>query len=156
MKSQLFIFAFVYLASGDMSRKKFLWLISKRLLSVLSFWSLIVSCLKFRSFIHFEFILCVWYKKWAQFPFLHITILSAVFPRVYMTSSRLIYFRTGRLYLLILFIYFIPPSTSFFSVNLFSISEPLFCCAFLFVHLVCLLDSIYKRNNIVFVFLGLI
>ena len=66
MRSQYFIFAFISLAFEDMSSKKLLWLRSKQLLPVFSFGVLMVSYLTFSSFIHFEFIFCVWCKKVVQ------------------------------------------------------------------------------------------
>uniref|UniRef100_A0ABI7ZEJ4 Uncharacterized protein n=1 Tax=Felis catus TaxID=9685 RepID=A0ABI7ZEJ4_FELCA len=56
MNSQLFIFAFISLASGDISSKKLLWPKSKRLLPVFSSRIFMVSCLTCRFVIHFEFI----------------------------------------------------------------------------------------------------
>ena len=57
MKSQCFIFAFVSLASGDISRKKLLQRMSKRLLPVFSSRILMVLGRTFRPLIHFELIL---------------------------------------------------------------------------------------------------
>ena len=66
LKSQEFIFAFVFLASRDMSNNKLLRPRSKKLVPVFSSRILMVSCLTFRSFIHFEFTMCVWYTKVVQ------------------------------------------------------------------------------------------
>ena len=74
MYSQYFVFAFVSLASRDMSRKKLQQLRSKSLLPIFSSRILMASCLTFRSFIHFE---CVWgygVRKWSRFIFLHVTV----------------------------------------------------------------------------------
>ena len=54
--------------------KMFLWLMSKRLLLVFSFRHCMVSCLKFRSSIHFEFIFGLWWKKWSVFILLHVSV----------------------------------------------------------------------------------
>ena len=48
---------------------KLLWPKSKRLLPVFISRILMISCLTFRSFIHFEFVFCVWCKKVVQFHF---------------------------------------------------------------------------------------
>ena len=69
MRFQWFIFAFVFLASRDMSNKKLLWLRSKRLLPVFSYRILMASCLTFRSFIHFEFIFVYDIRKWSRLFF---------------------------------------------------------------------------------------
>ena len=59
-------FAFVSLVSGDMLSKKLLRPRSKRFLPAFSSRILMASCLTLRSFIHFEFIFCVWCKKVVQ------------------------------------------------------------------------------------------
>ena len=65
MKSQKFIFAFVSLAFGDISKKQLLWLMSKRLLLVFSSRIFMFSSFTFRSLIQIYF--CVWCKKVIQF-----------------------------------------------------------------------------------------
>ena len=51
----MFIFAFVCLRSGDIARKIPLRLMSVSMLPVFSPWSLLVSGLRFKLFINFEF-----------------------------------------------------------------------------------------------------
>uniref|UniRef100_A0ABI7XKH0 Uncharacterized protein n=1 Tax=Felis catus TaxID=9685 RepID=A0ABI7XKH0_FELCA len=74
MRSQQFIFAFNFLAFGDVSNKKLLQLRSKWLLLVFSSKVLMVSCLTFGSFIHFEFIFVYGVKKWSSFILLHVAV----------------------------------------------------------------------------------
>uniref|UniRef100_A0ABI7ZUU8 Uncharacterized protein n=1 Tax=Felis catus TaxID=9685 RepID=A0ABI7ZUU8_FELCA len=57
-----------------MSNKKLLKLRSKRLLPVFSSGVLMVSCLTFRSFIHFEFIFVYGIRKWSSFILLHVAV----------------------------------------------------------------------------------
>ena len=75
MKSQKFIFAFVSFAFGDISRKKLLWQISKRLLPMFPSRILMDSCHTLRSFIHFEFIFVYGVREWSSFILLHIAVL---------------------------------------------------------------------------------
>ena len=63
IRSQKFVFAFVSLASGDISREKLPRPRSKRLLPAFSFKILMASCLTFRFFIHFEFIFVYGIRK---------------------------------------------------------------------------------------------
>ena len=74
MKSQKFIFAFVSFALGDISWKKLLWLISKRLLPMFSSRILMDSYLMLRSFIHFEFIFVYGVREWSSLILLHIAV----------------------------------------------------------------------------------
>ena len=71
---QWFIFAFISLAFGDISSKKLLQLRSKRLLPVFSSRILMVSCLTFRTFIHFEFIFVYGVRQWSRFILLHVVV----------------------------------------------------------------------------------
>ena len=89
-----FVDCFVSLAFGDVSCKKLLWPISKRLLPVFSSKIFMVSGLIFRSLNHFKFLFCVWCKKVVQFhsfavqvfqhhllkrlPFSHCTLFPAM------------------------------------------------------------------------------
>ena len=57
MESHLFIFSFVFLASGDMSDKILLQAMSEILLPIFSSIIFMVSGLIFKSLIHFEFII---------------------------------------------------------------------------------------------------
>uniref|UniRef100_A0ABI7X463 Secreted protein n=1 Tax=Felis catus TaxID=9685 RepID=A0ABI7X463_FELCA len=82
MRSQSFIFAFNSLAFGDVSSKKLLQLRSKRLLPAFSSRVLMLSCLTFRSFIHFEFIFVYSVRKWSSFILPHVAIqFSAPFAK---------------------------------------------------------------------------
>ena len=74
MRSQEFIFAFVSLASGDMSSKKLLQPRSKRFLPAFSSRILMASCIMFRSLIYFEFIFVCGLRKWSRFIFLHVAV----------------------------------------------------------------------------------
>ena len=60
------MFAFVSLASGDVLSKKLLQPRSKRFLPAFSLRIWMASCLAFRSFIHFEFILVYGVRKVVQ------------------------------------------------------------------------------------------
>uniref|UniRef100_A0ABI7XDA3 Secreted protein n=1 Tax=Felis catus TaxID=9685 RepID=A0ABI7XDA3_FELCA len=71
---QQFMFPFVSLVSGDVPSKNLLWPRSKRLLPVFSSRILMVFCLTFRSFIHFEFIFVYGVKKWSSFILLCVTV----------------------------------------------------------------------------------
>ena len=73
-KCQEFIFAFVCLASGDVSRKKLFWPMSNRLLPVSSSRVLMVSCLTLRSFFHLEFIFLCQARDWSSFALLHVAV----------------------------------------------------------------------------------
>ena len=66
-RPEMIMFAFVSLPFGNVSSKKLLWPKSKRFLLVFSSRILMVSCLTFRPFIHFEFIFFVWCKEVVQF-----------------------------------------------------------------------------------------
>ena len=68
------MFAFVSFASSYVSSKKLLLLKSKRLLPVFSFRILMVSCLTFQSFIHFNFIFVHGVRKWSRFILLHVVV----------------------------------------------------------------------------------
>ena len=56
IRSHLFIFAFISFALGDWSKKILLWFMSKNVLPIFSSRSFMVSCLRFKSLKHFEFI----------------------------------------------------------------------------------------------------
>ena len=56
MRSQLFILSFMSLALGDISVKMFMHGIFEIFLPMFSFWTLMLSQLIFKSFIHLEFI----------------------------------------------------------------------------------------------------
>uniref|UniRef100_A0ABI8AG29 Uncharacterized protein n=1 Tax=Felis catus TaxID=9685 RepID=A0ABI8AG29_FELCA len=68
------MFTYISLAFGDMSSKKLLQPKSKRLLPVFSCRILMVSCLTFRSFIHFEFIFVNGVRKWSSFNLLNVAV----------------------------------------------------------------------------------
>uniref|UniRef100_A0ABI7ZMZ4 Uncharacterized protein n=1 Tax=Felis catus TaxID=9685 RepID=A0ABI7ZMZ4_FELCA len=69
-----FIFAFVSLASGHVLSKILLWPRSKRFLPAFSWRILIISCLTFRDFIHFEFLFVYGVRKWSRSIFLHVAV----------------------------------------------------------------------------------
>ena len=88
-------------------------------------------------------------------PYKVITVLLTIFLMLYMTSPWLIYYVTGGLYLLIPFIYFAhsPQPPPFW--------QPPICSLYLWIyfHIVssfCFLDSTYKWDHAVFLFLWLI
>ena len=74
IRSHLFIFAFVFFAWEDRSKKILLWLMSKSVLPMFSSRSFIVSGLTFRSLIHFEFIFLYGVKECSNFILLHVTV----------------------------------------------------------------------------------
>ena len=67
-------FCFVSLASGDLTKKKLQWLMSKKLIPVFFSRILMISCLTFRSLIHFEFIFVYSVRKWSSFILLHVVV----------------------------------------------------------------------------------
>ena len=83
MKSQKFIFTFVSFAFGDISWKKLLWLIVKRLLPIFSSRILMDACLTLRSFIHLEFIFVdgVWNGRVSFFSIELSSIPSTIYWR---------------------------------------------------------------------------
>ena len=93
MKSQWFSFAFVSLACGDMSRKKWLWLRSKRLLPVFSSSILIVSYLTLRTH-PFWIYVCVLCKKVVLFGCSACCYLVFPIPFVEETFFHWIFFPT--------------------------------------------------------------
>ena len=74
MRSQQFMFAFVSLAFSNGCSNRLLQLRSKRLLSVFSYVMLMVSCLTFRPFLHFEFTFVYDVRKGFTLIFLHVAI----------------------------------------------------------------------------------
>ena len=64
IRSYWFIFAFISVALGDWPEKIFVRLMSENVLPVFSSRSLMVSCLLFKSFSHFEFILVHGVRVW--------------------------------------------------------------------------------------------
>ena len=67
-------FCFCFLCLWRHSSKKSLRLRPKKLLLVRSSRILMVSCLTFRSFIHFELMFVYGVKKWSSFILLHVTV----------------------------------------------------------------------------------
>ena len=74
MRSLQLIYAFNSLAVGDVSCKKLPQLRSERFSPAFSSRVLKVSCLTFRSFIHFEFIFVYAVRKWSSFILLHVAV----------------------------------------------------------------------------------
>ena len=71
IRSRLFIFAFIYFfALGDRSQKILLQFMSKSVLPMFSSRSVMVSCLTFRSLIHFEFIFVYGMSKCSNLSFM--------------------------------------------------------------------------------------
>ena len=73
-RSHLFIFAFVYFALGDRSKKILLQFMSKNILPMFSSRSFMFSSLKFRSLIHFEFIFVHGMRKYSNFILLYVAV----------------------------------------------------------------------------------
>uniref|UniRef100_A0ABI7X6A3 Uncharacterized protein n=1 Tax=Felis catus TaxID=9685 RepID=A0ABI7X6A3_FELCA len=69
-----FIVAFNSLAFGDVTSKKLLQLRSERFFPAFFSRVLTVSCLTFRSFIHFEFVFVNGVRKWSSFILLHVAV----------------------------------------------------------------------------------
>ena len=78
MYSQYFVFAFVSLASRDMSHNKLLQPRSERFLLAFSSRILVASCLTFRCSIHSEFIFVYGVRKWSRYSFF--CMLLSSFP----------------------------------------------------------------------------
>ena len=74
IRSHLFIFAFVFFAWEDRSKKILLWLMSKSVLPLFSPRSYMVSGLTFRSLIYSEFIFVYGVRKCSNFILLHVAI----------------------------------------------------------------------------------
>ena len=72
--SCLFIFAFVSFTLGDRSKKILLQFMSKPVLPMFSSRSFIVSGLKFRSLIHFEFIFTYVVRKCSNFILFYVAV----------------------------------------------------------------------------------
>ena len=60
IRSHWLIFAWISVTLGDWPEKIFIRFMSENVLPMFSFRSLLVSCLIFKSFSHFEFIFCAW------------------------------------------------------------------------------------------------
>ena len=90
MTSQQFSFDLVSLTSGHVPSKNLLQLMSKKLLPVFSSRILMISCLTFRCFIHFEFIFVCGVRKCSSFILLHV----AVFPKVPFVENT-VFFSSG-------------------------------------------------------------
>ena len=74
MQSQQFIFAFIYLVSGDILRKMLQPPTSETLLPIFSSRIFMVSGLTFRCLIHFEFIFVFGERKCSSFILLHVAV----------------------------------------------------------------------------------
>ena len=75
IKSHLFIFVFIFITLGDRLKKKILLsFMSENGLPMFSSKSFIVSNLKFKSLIHFEFIFVYGVKECSNFIFLPVTV----------------------------------------------------------------------------------
>ena len=80
----VFLFAIVSLALEDICRKKLLWMMSKRFLTVFSCRTFMVSGLTFRSLIHFEFIFVYHVRMWSSFILLHVAVQ---FPTLFVKET---------------------------------------------------------------------
>ena len=74
IRSNLFIFVFVFIALGGGAKKILLRFMSKNVLHMSSSKSFIVSSLTFRLLIHFEFIFVNGVRECSNFIHLHITV----------------------------------------------------------------------------------
>ena len=74
MRSHLFILSFMSLALGDVSVRMLLWGMSEIFLPLFSSRTLMVSWLKFKSFIHHEFIFVYGVSWWSSVIFLHVAV----------------------------------------------------------------------------------
>ena len=74
IRSHLFIFAFISFALGDRSPKILLWYMAKSVLPMFSSKSFMVSGLKFRSLIYFEFIFVYGVRKYSNLILLHVAV----------------------------------------------------------------------------------
>ena len=73
-RSHLFIFVFIFITLGGRSKKILLQYMSKSVLPVVSSKNFIVSCLKFRSLIHFVFIFVYGVKECSNFTLFHVPV----------------------------------------------------------------------------------
>uniref|UniRef100_A0A8D1FYQ7 Uncharacterized protein n=1 Tax=Sus scrofa TaxID=9823 RepID=A0A8D1FYQ7_PIG len=74
MRSHWFSFAFISVALGDGPEKTFVRLMSENVLPMFSSRSLMVSCLLFRSFSHFEFVLVHGVRVCSSFIDMHVAV----------------------------------------------------------------------------------
>ena len=74
IRSHLFIFVFISITPGGGSRKILLWLMSKSILPMFSSNSFIVSCLTFRSLIHYGFTFVYGVRECSNLILLHIAV----------------------------------------------------------------------------------
>ena len=79
IRSHLFIFAFISFVLGERAPKILLQLMSKSVLPMLSSRSFMVSSLKFRSLIHFEFIFVYDMNKCSNFILLHVAVQFSLY-----------------------------------------------------------------------------
>ena len=74
IRSHLFTSVFISITPGDRSKKILLQFMSKSVLPMFSSRSFTVSCLTFRSLIHFEFIFLYGVRECSNFILLHVTV----------------------------------------------------------------------------------
>ena len=74
IRSHLFIFAFISIALGEQPKKTLIQFMSENVLPVLSSMSFVVSCLIFKSLIHFEFIFEHGVRECSNFILLHVSV----------------------------------------------------------------------------------
>jgi len=71
IRSHWFIYVFMSVALGEWPKKTFVWLMSENVLTVFSTRHFIVSCLRFKSLSHFEFIFVYGVRLCSGFTDLH-------------------------------------------------------------------------------------
>uniref|UniRef100_A0A4X1WAV0 Uncharacterized protein n=1 Tax=Sus scrofa TaxID=9823 RepID=A0A4X1WAV0_PIG len=74
IKSCLFIFVFIVIILGRGSEEILLWLMSESVQPMFSSKSFIVSCLIFRSLIHFEFLFACGVRECSNFILFHVAV----------------------------------------------------------------------------------
>ena len=74
IRSDLFIFVFIFIILGGGSKKILPWLMSKCVLPMFSSKSFVGSSLAFRSLIHFEFIFVYGVRECSNFICLHLAV----------------------------------------------------------------------------------
>ena len=74
IRSHLFIFVFIFITLGGGSKKILLWFMFGSVFSMFSSKSFTVSCIIFRSLIHFEFIFVYGVRECSNFILLHVAV----------------------------------------------------------------------------------
>ena len=74
IRSNLFIFAFIFITLGSQAKRILLWFMSKSVMPMFSFKCFTASSLKFRSLIHFKFTSVYDVRKCSNFMCLHVAV----------------------------------------------------------------------------------